>query len=157
MAVAVAVIGKENSPLFVRTVNPSSELKFMYTIHASLDVVEEKVTVGKKSSGELRELYLGLLYPTEDYKVYGYVTNTRIKFIIIVESSYTTLRDNDIRQCFPQFMLRLFYMIIFYDRCFENFTMPTVMLFAIHFMYQEIPFVPSSLKASSKEFSSRSN
>ncbi|XP_076321414.1 trafficking protein particle complex subunit 2-like protein isoform X4 [Tachypleus tridentatus] len=100
MAVAVAVIGKENSPLFVRTVNPSSELKFMYTIHASLDVVEEKVTVGKKSSGELRELYLGLLYPTEDYKVYGYVTNTRIKFIIIVESSYTTLRDNDIRQMF---------------------------------------------------------
>ena len=31
------------------------------------------------------------------YYRYGYVTNTKIKFIIIVESSNTTLRDNEIR------------------------------------------------------------
>lgn len=29
---------------------------------------------------------------------YGYVTNTKIKFVVIVESSHTTLRDNEIRQ-----------------------------------------------------------
>lgn len=28
---------------------------------------------------------------------YGYVTNTKIKFVIIVESSNNTLRDNEIR------------------------------------------------------------
>ena len=28
---------------------------------------------------------------------YGYVTNTKIKFVIVVESSNTTLRDNEIR------------------------------------------------------------
>jgi len=53
-----------------------------------------------KPSQDPRELYLGLLYPTEDYKVYGYVTNTKIKFVIIVESINTTLRDNDIRMMF---------------------------------------------------------
>lgn len=44
-----------------------------------------------------RDLYLGLLYPTEDYKVYGYVTNTKVKFVIVVESSNTQLRDSEIR------------------------------------------------------------
>lgn len=100
MAVAVAVIGKENSPLFVKTVMPCNELKFLYTIHTSLDVVEEKISPGNKSSGDVRELYLGLLYPTEDYKVYGYVTNTKTKFIVIVETSRTTPRDNEIKQMF---------------------------------------------------------
>ncbi|XP_075743660.1 trafficking protein particle complex subunit 2-like protein isoform X2 [Rhipicephalus microplus] len=89
-----------NSPLFVKTVTPCNELKFLYTIHTSLDVVEEKISPGNKSSGDVRELYLGLLYPTEDYKVYGYVTNTKTKFIVIVETSRTTLRDNEIRQMF---------------------------------------------------------
>ncbi|CAN7991347.1 unnamed protein product, partial [Ixodes hexagonus] len=88
----------QNSPLFVKTVTPCNELKFLYTIHTSLDVVEEKISPGNKSSGDVRELYLGLLYPTEDCKVYGYVTNTKTKFIVIVETSRTTLRDNEIRQ-----------------------------------------------------------
>lgn len=26
-----------------------------------------------------------MLYPTEDYKVYGYISNTRIKFILVVD------------------------------------------------------------------------
>ncbi|XP_075530954.1 trafficking protein particle complex subunit 2-like protein isoform X1 [Dermacentor variabilis] len=93
-------LGASNSPLFVKTVTPCNELKFLYTIHTSLDVVEEKISPGNKSSGDVRELYLGLLYPTEDYKVYGYVTNTKTKFIVIVETSRTTLRDNEIRQMF---------------------------------------------------------
>lgn len=28
---------------------------------------------------------------------YGYVTNTKVKFVIVVESSNTGLRDNEIR------------------------------------------------------------
>lgn len=53
-----------------------------------------------KSSNDPRELYLGLLYPTEDYKVYGYVTNSKIKFVVVVESANTALRDNEIRTMF---------------------------------------------------------
>ena len=40
----------------------------------------------------LRDLYLGTLYSTEHQKVFGYVTNTRVKFIIIVDNSNTNLR-----------------------------------------------------------------
>jgi len=100
MAICVAVIGKENYPLYIKTICVENELKFYYTVHTSLDVVEEKISSTGKNTGDLRELYLGLLYPTEDYKVYGYVTNTKIKFVIVVESSNTTLRDNEIRSMF---------------------------------------------------------
>ncbi|XP_032813415.1 trafficking protein particle complex subunit 2-like protein [Petromyzon marinus] len=100
MAVCVAVVAKENYPLYIRNAPPSNELKFHYTVHTSLDVVEEKMAAAGKSAGDLRELYLGLLYPTEDYKVYGYVTNTKVKFVIVVDSSNTSLRDNEIRSMF---------------------------------------------------------
>lgn len=33
-------------------------------------MVEEKLSAANKNANDLRELYLGLLYPTEDYKVY---------------------------------------------------------------------------------------
>lgn len=100
MAVCLAVISKENYPLYVKCSSIESELNFHYTVHTSLDVVEEKISTGNKNAADLRELYLGLLYPTEDFKVYGYVTNTKIKFVIVVESSNATLRDNEIRAMF---------------------------------------------------------
>lgn len=59
----------QNYPLFVKTSSPGNDLKFLYTIHTSLDVIEEKVLTVNKTASDLRELYLGLLYPTEDYKV----------------------------------------------------------------------------------------
>ncbi|XP_033626729.1 trafficking protein particle complex subunit 2-like protein [Asterias rubens] len=100
MAVCVAVIAKENYPLYISTIPTENELKFHYTVHTCLDVIEEKVSAVGKSVNDPRELYLGLLYPTEDYKVYGYVTNTKVKFVIVVESSNMQLRDNEIRNMF---------------------------------------------------------
>ncbi|XP_055520890.1 trafficking protein particle complex subunit 2-like protein isoform X2 [Leucoraja erinacea] len=96
MAVCVAVIAKENYPLYIKTIPTENELKFHYTVHTSLDVVEEKISAVGKALVDQRELYLGLLYPTEDYKVYGYVTNTKVKFVIVVDSSNIALRDNEI-------------------------------------------------------------
>nr|ACO13752.1 Trafficking protein particle complex subunit 2-like protein [Esox lucius] len=78
MAVCIAVIAKENYPLYIRSVPTQNELKFHYTVHTSLDVVEEKISAVGKAMADQRELYLGLLYPTEDYKVYGYVTNSKM-------------------------------------------------------------------------------
>ena len=74
-----------------------------YTVHTSLDVVEEKLaaTTSKTPGGTAdRELYLGSLYTSEHQKVFGYVTNTKIKFVIVVDNTNTTLRDNEIRQMF---------------------------------------------------------
>ncbi|GFN92257.1 trafficking protein particle complex subunit 2-like protein [Plakobranchus ocellatus] len=102
MAACVAVIAKENYPLFIKTIPTENELKFYYTVHTSLDVVEEKISSVGKNTNDLRELYLGLLYPTEDYKVYGYVTNTRVKFVVVVDSTNASLRDNEIRTMFKK-------------------------------------------------------
>ncbi|XP_047119917.1 trafficking protein particle complex subunit 2-like protein isoform X2 [Schistocerca piceifrons] len=100
MAVCVAIIGKDNSPKYISCLNPELELQFHYKVHTSLDVVEEKLTSVGKTTADVRELYLGLLYSTEEHKIFGYVTNTKIKFIIVVESSNTLLRDNEVRTMF---------------------------------------------------------
>ncbi|KAJ8925351.1 hypothetical protein NQ315_009181 [Exocentrus adspersus] len=100
MAVCVAIIGKDNSPKFFTALNPDEELNYQYKVLSSLDIVEEKLGVGAKSGSDLRELYLGMLYSLETHKIYGYVTNTKIKFIIIVDSTNMALRDNEIRSMF---------------------------------------------------------
>uniref|UniRef100_A0A8C9TFF7 Trafficking protein particle complex subunit 2-like protein n=1 Tax=Scleropages formosus TaxID=113540 RepID=A0A8C9TFF7_SCLFO len=76
MAVCIAVVAKENYPLYIRSVPSDSELKFHYTVHTSLDVVEEKVSAVGKVIVDQRELYLGLLYPTEDYKMFRKLHNS---------------------------------------------------------------------------------
>ena len=63
-------------------------------VHTSLDVVEEKIATGSKNASDSRELYLGLLYPTEDYKVYGYVTNTKVQAWSLVSALFFG-RDTD--------------------------------------------------------------
>ncbi|MBA0799293.1 hypothetical protein Gohar_009819, partial [Gossypium harknessii] len=49
----------------------------------------------KKSGPTLNETFLGLLYPTENYKVYGYLTNTKVKFILVTTD--LDVRDADVR------------------------------------------------------------
>ncbi|KAK9873751.1 hypothetical protein WA026_002106 [Henosepilachna vigintioctopunctata] len=99
MAVCVAIIGKDNSPKFLSSLNPDEELCFQYKILSSLDIVEEKIH-GVNRATDNRELFLGLLYALETHKIYGYVTNTKMKFIIVVDSSNIALRDNEIRSMF---------------------------------------------------------
>ena len=56
----------------MKTVPAEDELKFTYIVHTSLDVVEERLNSTSRNTGDMRELYLGQLYPTEDYKVYPF-------------------------------------------------------------------------------------
>ncbi|OAD61287.1 Trafficking protein particle complex subunit 2-like protein [Eufriesea mexicana] len=102
MAVCVAVIGKDNSPKYIRCVDESSALQFHCKVHTSIDIIEEKLNVGNKTAIDIRDLYLGLLYATEEYKIYGYATNTKIKFIIVLHSSNISLRDNDVKMMFKK-------------------------------------------------------
>eukprot|EP00731_Ephydatia_muelleri_P027064 Em0018g1164a len=46
--------------------------------------------LSSKGPNDPRESYLGLLYPTEEYKIYGYATNTRAKVIVVTKNSSTT-------------------------------------------------------------------
>jgi len=112
MAVCVAVIGKDNGPMFFRTRQSSiNELQYHFIVSSALDIIEERVQSSNKSilpgglsnpvaSEMTRELYLGVLTAQEDYKVYGYTTNTKIKFVIVIEETSTPLRENDIRMMF---------------------------------------------------------
>ncbi|XP_030759488.1 trafficking protein particle complex subunit 2-like protein [Sitophilus oryzae] len=102
MAVCAAIVGKENSPKFFCCVNPDEELNFQYKVLSSLDIIEEKLNPTNKPGTEIKELYLGMLYSLETCKIYGYVTNTKIKFIIVVDSSNLQLRDNEIRSMFSK-------------------------------------------------------
>ncbi|XP_043252222.1 trafficking protein particle complex subunit 2-like protein [Colletes latitarsis] len=102
MAVCVAVIGKDNSPKYIRCADESLALQFHCKVHTSIDIIEEKLNVGNKTVIDIRDLYLGLLYATEEYKVYGYATNTKIKFIIVLQSSNMSLRDNDVKMIFKK-------------------------------------------------------
>uniref|UniRef100_A0A2K6PL36 Uncharacterized protein n=1 Tax=Rhinopithecus roxellana TaxID=61622 RepID=A0A2K6PL36_RHIRO len=57
-------------------------------VHTSLDMVDEKISSMGKALVNQRELYLGLLYPTEDYKVF-YTTISKVKFVMVVNPSNT--------------------------------------------------------------------
>ncbi|KAH9251242.1 hypothetical protein BASA81_010938 [Batrachochytrium salamandrivorans] len=90
---ALAVIGKNNNPLYVRNVTTQPDLRFHFLAHTSCDVLEERVVPGSKSF----DLYLGLLYIMEDLAVFGYMTNTRIKFVLMVASTDAAIKDQEIK------------------------------------------------------------
>ncbi|KAJ3426900.1 trafficking protein particle complex subunit 2-like protein [Anaeramoeba flamelloides] len=89
--VSIAILGKKNNPLYVYVTNEENKRKFEYIIHTSLDFFEEKVPlispISKKSTQNQNDMYLGHLFPTEDYKVYGYLTNTNYKLVCIIDDS----------------------------------------------------------------------
>eukprot|EP00249_Psilotum_nudum_P002501 c15571_g1_i1 orf=124-597(+) len=102
MIVCAAVVGQHNNPLYIQSFTDGDDaLKFHYIVHCSLDVIDEKVNNPKRTGAALNETFLGLLYPTEDYRVYGYLTNTKVKFILVVTDQ--DVRDADVRSFFRRF------------------------------------------------------
>uniref|UniRef100_A0A915J9V2 Uncharacterized protein n=1 Tax=Romanomermis culicivorax TaxID=13658 RepID=A0A915J9V2_ROMCU len=104
MASCIAIIDKDVTSIDIR---PADELKVQFAVYSSLDVIEERLIqcVQSKQPNELRELYLGLLLTTEKYRVYGLVTNTKVKsmivkLVLLVESNNTNLKDQQIRALF---------------------------------------------------------
>ncbi|KAJ7974550.1 Trafficking protein particle complex subunit 2-like protein [Quillaja saponaria] len=66
-------------------------------------VGKDTVNNPKKSGPLLNEAFLGLLYPTENYKVYGYLRNTKVKFILVTTD--LDVRDADARNLWRRMML----------------------------------------------------
>lgn len=106
MFACVAVVGPANNPLFIQTYRSDNvvtgmqedPIKFHYILHCSLDAFEEKASSSEKSRDN-KDSYLGLLYPTEDYKVYGYLTSTHVKLILVMHT-FNTSKEGDVRQVF---------------------------------------------------------
>jgi hypothetical protein len=94
--VAVAVVGKQNDPLYLRSYESASGdddgLTFHYLVHTALDTVREKLA--SRRTG----VYLGLLLTVEDYKVFGYTTNTKVVFIFVVRDPAQQQGDRNVKQ-----------------------------------------------------------
>ncbi|KAL0589773.1 hypothetical protein ABG067_002322 [Albugo candida] len=90
----VAVVGAANNPLYLRTFDEDEDLTFRHIVHVSLDLVEEKLRSWTSVAAK-NEMYLGFLSPIEDYRVYGYITNTNIKLIAVLQRQ--PARDSEIR------------------------------------------------------------
>lgn len=80
--------GLQNSPKYIACLKEEQELQFQYKVHTSLDIVEEKLSAPGKVSGDLRELYLGLLYSTEEQKMYPLSKFVGLFFIVSLMMKY---------------------------------------------------------------------
>ncbi|KAJ1961528.1 hypothetical protein IWQ62_003835 [Dispira parvispora] len=93
----IAVIGKQNNPLYLRNFDGTpDDLKYHYIAHTSCDVIEEKISGGAKTP----DMFLGLLQTVGDLAVYGYITNTHIKFIVVITIPEIIVKDIDMRNIF---------------------------------------------------------
>ncbi|KAK1324994.1 hypothetical protein QJS10_CPA01g00365 [Acorus calamus] len=102
MIVCVAVVGHQNNPLYLQSFTDSDDaLKLHHIVHCSLDVIDDAVNNPKKTGPTLSETFLGLLYPSENYRVYGCLTNTKVKFIMVTTD--LDVRDVDVRSFFRRF------------------------------------------------------
>ena len=96
MVSLVAIIGKMDEPLFFWSEEPEDEsLALKQLSHGALDVIEERMEAAKADSKVVFDLYMGQLMTSGDYEVYGYISNTRIKVIVICGVIYNTLTDDN--------------------------------------------------------------
>eukprot|EP01023_Acetabularia_acetabulum_P010992 TRINITY_DN1501_c0_g1_i3.p1 TRINITY_DN1501_c0_g1~~TRINITY_DN1501_c0_g1_i3.p1 ORF type:complete len:142 (-),score=15.38 TRINITY_DN1501_c0_g1_i3:420-845(-) len=86
MIVCIGVVGGKNNPLYLRSFEEenSDELKHHYIIHCALDSVDDRASIksalaSKDGSGS----YLGLLYPMENLRVYGFISKTKVKYFVV--------------------------------------------------------------------------
>lgn len=96
---AVAIVNTANCPLLIRTsydeVDKDKETNLIYLMHASLDIVQEKT-----EQPTSRDNFLGVLYQCEQYKIYGLLSTTKVKILLMLNQRYCygQPRENDIRQ-----------------------------------------------------------
>lgn len=93
---AIAIVDTRNCPLLIRTILDDTDkeqaIKMIYLLHASLDIVDEKPTS--------RDNFLGTLHQSEQYKIYCFMSTTKIKILMMLSlKNYGHMpREDDIRQ-----------------------------------------------------------
>lgn len=76
-------------------VDKDEATRLIYLMHASLDIVEEKA-----EQPTSRDNFLGVLYQCEQFKIYGHMSTTKVKVLLMVSQRYHLgpPRENEIRQ-----------------------------------------------------------
>ncbi|CAI4230686.1 unnamed protein product [Auanema sp. JU1783] len=97
-AVAFVIFGKDNNRLY-SAVNDKWQ-KFLYDIElfvmCSMDIIDEKAQ-------KANEKYLGSLFNDQKYKSFGFISNTNLKMILVLEVQNNSIKDQDIRAIFQKF------------------------------------------------------
>uniref|UniRef100_A0A8R1DUV2 Trafficking protein particle complex subunit 2-like protein n=1 Tax=Caenorhabditis japonica TaxID=281687 RepID=A0A8R1DUV2_CAEJA len=93
------IYGRENVRLFA-SVNPRYAQQLfeieMFTF-CSLDIVDERAT-------KATEMYLGQLYNDQQFRSYGYITNTGVRMLVVFDSATSiSVKDQEIRLIFKRF------------------------------------------------------
>ncbi|KAJ3159127.1 Trafficking protein particle complex subunit 2-like protein [Geranomyces michiganensis] len=99
--ICIAVIGKTNNPLYIKNCSRNAaypDLKCHYIAHTAIDLVEEKSS--PLSTTKHADQYLGLLYALEELAVFGYITNTRVKFIVVTSLTDAAIKDQEMKALF---------------------------------------------------------
>uniref|UniRef100_A0A1I7XRZ1 Trafficking protein particle complex subunit 2-like protein n=1 Tax=Heterorhabditis bacteriophora TaxID=37862 RepID=A0A1I7XRZ1_HETBA len=65
-------------------------------IYCTLDIMDEK-------SPKANEMYLGHLYNDQKYKSFGFISNTGIRMVLVLEAGCLSLKDQEIRGIFKKF------------------------------------------------------
>ncbi|POY75210.1 hypothetical protein BMF94_1842 [Rhodotorula taiwanensis] len=111
---SIAVLGKQGNPLFLESYSArrggQADLKWHYAAHTALDFFDERgaslaarwsrLACTDSPAYKTTDSYLGMLYAMEDYAVYGYQTNTRVKFVLAIALADAVIRDIDVRTIF---------------------------------------------------------
>ena len=95
----------QNNPLYIKAYGQHDQLRFHFIVHTALDFLEEKVNSTPQQmapaaggAASKHDSYLGLLYPIEELRVYGYLTNCRIKLIAVLDDD--EVKDGEMKALF---------------------------------------------------------
>jgi hypothetical protein len=77
------------------TLSRTQILSHTYTHTCTCNTVS---VTGSKASAADRDMFLGLLFPADEHRIYGYVTTTNIKLILVVSDPSAV--DRDIKKLF---------------------------------------------------------
>ena len=93
---AIAIIGKSNQPIYIKKYKQDQEtnLKYDFISHCCIDIIDSL------SASKSKDLYLGLLCCMEDVACFGYITNSKIKMVLMVTVQDKTIRDQSVRHLF---------------------------------------------------------
>ncbi|GKZ01437.1 trafficking protein particle complex subunit 2-like protein [Mayamaea pseudoterrestris] len=116
-AIALAILGKKNEPLYLREFQSNHHdsavteeelfglesaaddhqseaekcsVKQQFILHAALDRFDQIVSRGqwrKQGDAGTDAMFVGLLCPVEDMRVYGYMTTTQIRILLSVQDN----------------------------------------------------------------------
>ncbi|KAE9553500.1 hypothetical protein FO519_003292 [Halicephalobus sp. NKZ332] len=97
MVLCISLLANDQPPLYFKCipgdVNREDDLRLF--VYSSLDVFDEKMqAIGNKPH---QELFLGSLYLNNKFRSYGYMTNTQVKILVVVDATNQSIKEHDMR------------------------------------------------------------